>query len=122
MAIEELNIKSEREKRNLTQQEFADLLGVTRKTIANYEAGGKIPSSKKVLFQEILDNNSSNELKKGLNMLGKKNGISVDDFVDVFFLYKEEILKNERFISFLDGLKKDAIIEYQHFLIKESKK
>ncbi|MDO5972057.1 helix-turn-helix domain-containing protein [Flavivirga aquimarina] len=51
-----LNIKKEREKLNMTQKELAKLLGVTRKTIVNYEGGSNIPKSKEKLFTNLLRN------------------------------------------------------------------
>nr|WP_262713247.1 helix-turn-helix transcriptional regulator [Aquimarina algiphila] len=49
-----MDIKKERKNQGMTQQEFADLLGVTRKTIVNYESGGNIPESREKLFKYIL--------------------------------------------------------------------
>ncbi|WP_435263886.1 helix-turn-helix transcriptional regulator [Tenacibaculum sp. nBUS_03] len=45
-----LDIKKEREKLGLTQQELADHLGITRKTIITYENKGNIPESKTKLI------------------------------------------------------------------------
>ncbi|GAA3630529.1 helix-turn-helix transcriptional regulator [Flavivirga jejuensis] len=51
-----LDIKKEREKLDMTQKELADLLGVTRKTIVNYEGGSNIPESKEKIFKRLLNN------------------------------------------------------------------
>ena len=51
-----LDIKKEREALQLTQEAFAALLGVSRKTIVNYEAGGNIPETKAKVFKRILSN------------------------------------------------------------------
>ncbi len=45
----------------MTQEQFADLLGVTRKTIVNYESGGNIPVSKVKLFESILNSKNNEE-------------------------------------------------------------
>lgn len=40
-----------------TQQEFAEFLGVDRRTVINYEQGKKIPASRIKLLQILLSNN-----------------------------------------------------------------
>lgn len=44
-----------RKKHNLTQQEFANLVGVSKNTISNYEIGGVIPKSKLPILESILN-------------------------------------------------------------------
>ncbi len=46
-------IKQLRAKLGLTQQEFANKIGVSLKTITNYENGGAIPAGKQALLQSI---------------------------------------------------------------------
>ncbi|TPN83859.1 helix-turn-helix transcriptional regulator [Aquimarina algicola] len=93
-----MNIKKERIEREMTQQQFAELLGVTRKTIVNYESGGNIPETKEKLFKNILknyDNNISfseaNHINKTVNVpnniLEKFKDIS-DDEVALYVDYK----------------------------------
>ncbi|WP_347216646.1 helix-turn-helix domain-containing protein [Chryseobacterium sp.] len=43
-----------RKEYNLTQQQFADLVGVSKNTISNYEGGGVIPKSKIPILQNVL--------------------------------------------------------------------
>ena len=38
---------------NLTQEEFAKLIGVSKNTIYNYENGSKIPASKIIIFEQL---------------------------------------------------------------------
>lgn len=40
-----------------TQQEFAEFLGVDRRTVINYEQGKKIPASRIKLLEMLLSNN-----------------------------------------------------------------
>ncbi|RBN50146.1 helix-turn-helix domain-containing protein [Flavobacterium psychrolimnae] len=49
-----------------TQQEFAEFLGVDRRTVINYEQGNKIPASKIKLLGTLLSNNKvyTNEVNK----------------------------------------------------------
>jgi transcriptional regulator with XRE-family HTH domain len=44
----------------LTQQEFAELIGVDRRTVINYEQGKKVPESKVKLLQLMIDNGLTN--------------------------------------------------------------
>ena len=71
-----LDIKKERENLNMTQEEFAELLGVSRKTIANYESGSNIPETKEKIFSRILSNfthknNVSDSFQKELEELNQ---------------------------------------------------
>ncbi|CAL2084036.1 helix-turn-helix domain-containing protein [Tenacibaculum sp. 190524A02b] len=56
------DIKNIRKKHSLTQEKLANLLGVSWRTIQNYERGHTIPKSKNTLFRvlfEKLENKSS---------------------------------------------------------------
>ena len=44
--MSDLDVKIIRQNLHLTQGEFAQLLGITKRTIQNWEAGGVIPESK----------------------------------------------------------------------------
>lgn len=55
-------LKELREKYSLTQKELADKIGITRKTINNYENGGEIPESKKTLFKLFFNEEGNNLL------------------------------------------------------------
>lgn len=48
------DIVAYRKKYNLTQQEFADLVGVSKNTISNYEGGSVIPKSKLPILNNVL--------------------------------------------------------------------
>jgi transcriptional regulator with XRE-family HTH domain len=51
-----IDINQIRTSLGMTQIEFAELIGVDRRTIINYEQGKKIPSTKVKLLQLMLDN------------------------------------------------------------------
>lgn len=53
-----LEIKIRRKELGLKQSELAEKLGVSIKTVSNYENGEVIPLSKKALLHEILSNNT----------------------------------------------------------------
>lgn len=46
-------IKDLRDSKNMTQQELADDLGISQRTVASWETGGKMPSNK--LIKKIAD-------------------------------------------------------------------
>lgn len=61
LKMNELKIKELREKLGLTQEKLAELIGVSRNTIINYEKGGKIPESKRQILNNILLKNAQYE-------------------------------------------------------------
>lgn len=82
----------------MTQAEFAELLGVTRKTIVNYESGSNIPESKERLFTTILN-------ERGVDLLGnlkdnfdkiapKFKNINKDEFALYFQYNKKELVQH----------------------------
>jgi transcriptional regulator with XRE-family HTH domain len=52
--MNKIDIFKIREELGLTQQKFADLIGVDRRTVINYEQGSKIPESKTKLLEMLL--------------------------------------------------------------------
>lgn len=55
-----IELKEKRLKLGLTQEELAEKLGVSARTIINYEQGGVIPKSKNALFQAVFNSLLSN--------------------------------------------------------------
>ena len=49
------NIAAERAKRRMSQGQFAKELGVTRKTVYNWERKGKIPQKKLAHMAQLFD-------------------------------------------------------------------
>lgn len=95
-----LNIKEERNKLKMTQQEFADLLGVTRKTIVNYESGSNIPDTKEKIFIRILSNYTHIQLNEPLadypeGIYLEKDGtkVSPKDITIHLSIYHEDLMK-----------------------------
>lgn len=50
-----IDVKKIREELNLTQQAFADFLGIDRRTVVNWESGSKIPESKVKLLELLME-------------------------------------------------------------------
>lgn len=55
MIINSSDIKEFRKKHKLTQEKLADLIGVSWRTIQNYETGKVIPKSKITLFRVVFE-------------------------------------------------------------------
>lgn len=53
------DVKAIREKVGISQEEFAKLLGVSSRTVQNWEAGKKVPDSKRELLLKIANGDSS---------------------------------------------------------------
>ena len=87
-----LEIKKRRKELGLNQEDLAKKLGVSLKTISNYENGEVIPDTKQALLLEILGNNTVNEP----NPTYKKKEIS---FEEKRKLIKEEIKQIEEVIK-----------------------
>ncbi len=69
-------LKEYRKKHNLTQKEMAVELGISRKTLNNYENGGNIPLAKEIMIEKIYGTThySNNEvLSHATNTQGDNN-------------------------------------------------
>lgn len=77
-------VKSIRKSTKKTQEEFAKMLGVTAKTIRNWEAGYTIPASKKAILEQYKIGNITGNIFNSNNKTEKK---SDDDLI--------EMLKNQ---------------------------
>lgn len=53
--MERLDIKQIREKLGVTQEQFAEMVGVHPRTIQNWEAGSIIPQSKRAILRQYID-------------------------------------------------------------------
>jgi transcriptional regulator with XRE-family HTH domain len=91
-----LDIKAEREKRGMTQDEFADLLGVSRKTIVNYESGGNIPDTKEKIFSRILSNNTH------VSEPDTDYGIDIKELAYLVIQNEDELMKIKAFSNLIE--------------------
>jgi transcriptional regulator with XRE-family HTH domain len=92
-----------RKRLKLTQQKFADLIGVNRRTIANYEQGRIIPKANQLLIQGMIDQNS--------NTTNNPN-VHLDNQLDFF---KDNSTKN-------DTINNQEKIELKYISILEEEK
>lgn len=93
-----LELKQKRKKCGLTQGELAKLIGVSVKTIVNYENGEVIPISKHAILHSVLSKNEVNEPEENYNsneknceekLLNLKKELSYKD--QIIDLLKEQI-------------------------------
>lgn len=54
--MNDLDVRKIRESLGYTQEEFGNLIGVSRNTVMNYEKGGTIPKSKRQILNELITN------------------------------------------------------------------
>lgn len=104
MDINSLNIKKYRENKGLSQSELADMVGVSFRTIQNYEAGTKIPKSKYAIFQRLFSdsgNNSSNSQKPEAQLV---------DFEEMQVMYVPLVSKFA-YAGFLDNFGDDEYVD-----------
>jgi len=94
MIMNALEIKQKRKKLGLTQEELAKKLGVSLKTISNYEKGEVIPESKKELLHKILNSESNNTLNEP-----EENYTIQDEFEEKISQVKEKISEHNQIIE-----------------------
>lgn len=121
-----LEIQKRRKELGLNQTQLAKKLGVSVKTISNYENGEVIPLSKKALLLQILSDNAQNE-SSDLNKIDNVNYTGFDEKTNQI---KERISQHEEICFLLKddpvGLKhqKEVIrlLKFQVELIQKAKK
>lgn len=92
-------IKQLRSILGITQLELSKLIGVSLKTITNYETGGMIPLAKQKLLSEMLVNANNNTLNLGAVNSGSVGGHNVNimgsDFQKIIDKDKIEVIGND---------------------------
>lgn len=84
-------LKDKRKNANLTQQELANLIGVSLKTIQNYENGEVIPETKHEILHRVLSNPKVNEPGEVYEILPKECQEKIH-FLEKELNYKDEII------------------------------
>jgi DNA-binding XRE family transcriptional regulator len=106
--MNDLDVIRIRKNLDLTQVEFAKILGVDRRTIINYEQGGKIPDSKEKLITMIVDDYSLEKAKPYKDSMADKNEVSQEDKMREIRDLKDHIITLKQFLE-----EKSLIIAYQ---------
>ena len=115
------DIKELRRTLGISQKELAQKLGVSTRTIANYEAGGVIPVNKRFLFICLLSNTNSINIKGDSNITNTGN-----TGANVIISSSEELLTLKKRIKQLEEeneqLKKDKAILQEFVTFLQNKK
>lgn len=118
MSIGPEEIINYRKRHGLTQKELADKVGVSIRTIQNYELGANIPSRKLEVFREILEQEKIEEEKSTLQQGDRAKyleqqfkNISDQDVVEYIYFNLDRFVKNNTFRNILDSRLADIAIE-----------
>lgn len=116
LIMKDIDIREKRKFLKLTQEELAELIGVSLKTISNYEKGHVIPQSKKALLHKILSVKSENLLEE------PPPGYSLDNEIPLLSIpeLEEEIKARKQVIKLLN--KDDPSINHELTMINLKEK
>jgi len=116
--MSELHIKELRESLGKTQTELAEMIGVSLRTIQNYESGGIIPKSKDAILRK-LKNADENELELFIDKDQIKTYIE-----EISRLKKEIKILNDRLSDkeLIIQMQTEKINNYEYPVIVEAKK
>lgn len=106
MESEKIDVKSIREELGLSKQEFANKIGVERRTVDNYEKGSIIPETRIRYFKQLIEekrnfkNSSVNNNIQAEEIKALKEHIeTLKEFVEIYKsenkLLKEKIFRLE---------------------------
>jgi transcriptional regulator with XRE-family HTH domain len=114
-----LEIKTNRKKNGLTQEALAKLLGVSKRTIINYEKGEVIPETKNELLHSIFNKERIDILNEPVENYIKASPNEIEEI--------EEVIREREKISELDPSQANhqkeiiRLLKIQIQLIKENK-
>ncbi|MGG8497937.1 helix-turn-helix domain-containing protein [Tenacibaculum sp. TC6] len=86
-------LKQNRKKLNLSQEELGKKLGLSKNTIYNYENGGVIPKSKLPVLINFFKQNTLT-VSDTQGQLSEKDALKV---IETIYLHEEELMKYENF-------------------------
>ena len=101
-----MDIRKERRKRGWSQDELANLLGVSRGTIVNYENKGVIPVSKRPILNRIFGKNEEEEIVEDVVLYLEYEGVKVPvQEIALFFAENhKDILRHKLFRMTIDKI------------------
>ncbi|WP_016991446.1 helix-turn-helix domain-containing protein [Flavobacterium sp. ACAM 123] len=100
----------------LTQLEFAQHLGIDRRTIINYEQGGKIPESKVKLINMVVDGYFPASMKPSKEIVAEKKEVLQEDKMREISDLKDHISTLKQFLE-----EKNETIMYKQTAIDKLK-
>ena len=95
MILTGLDIKKYRDKKGLTQAEFAELAGVAVRTIQNYEAGSNIPQTKRANLRKVLHEESGIALMKNDSNMTAEEILAKKKFLEGLYKKEDEVINEE---------------------------
>lgn len=101
-----LEIKEARKRLGFTQADLAKKLGVSLKTISNYEKGEVIPTTKIELLHSILSNNTVNE--------SPSEYIKINAFDEKILELQEKIKVREEYLLDLENIHPENSSKIEH--------
>lgn len=100
-------VKKNRERLELSQEAFAKKLGVSSRTVQNWEAGGRVPRSKVTLIMSLDKQQDDNELQNSVQTKNERLALAID------YLIKNKYVRNQQELS--------ERIEYDHTTLSAAK-
>lgn len=110
--MKSIEIREKRLELGLTQEELATKLGMSARSIINYEKGGVIPKTKNEMLEEFFNNSKKNneslediiynriedKFKERLDLIEQTQQLLQEDFVRVFkiVMNKDKTLSTEK--------------------------
>ncbi len=115
-------IKDFRKRHFITQAKLADILGVSQRTIQNYEDGRLMPKSKSNLLYKIFEAYEINAGKESTEdrlikykdfyaSNPKFTNIDLDEIVRYVIVHDEELMKNDIFRLYIKNKQSEKAIE-----------
>ena len=95
--INTLDIKEARKSRGWSQEKLAEILGVSRGTIVNYENNGVIPETKKPILNKIFGVKENSQSSNTIFL--EKDGIKISlNELAIFFVENQEAFMKNRLL------------------------
>ncbi|MFV0501378.1 MAG: helix-turn-helix domain-containing protein [Bacteroidales bacterium] len=109
MVISGKNIDEIRKKYNLTQENLAKILGVSPRTVQNWEAGSKIPKTKHEILRSMLG--EKKEILKTLDIDNIEHNSMKDNNISTLISILNDTLKEkdkqiDRLLSIIENVNK----------------
>ena len=99
METNDLDVKKIRESLGMTQEKFAEILGVHTRTVQNWESGSTIPESKRTILRDVAeqrhDGGGEQHNVNGDNIMTVNGTIHADSLVELL-IQKERSLQESQ--------------------------
>lgn len=93
-------IKRFRKSKGLTQEQLAKIIGVSKRTILNYEKGEMIPKTKINILKEIIYKSSDSEIKNAAST-SDISEIEIIKAIDYLLKNNDVFMKNQVFRTYI---------------------